>query len=151
MEGGGAATCGFVNLISRQFRMSGKVWGAAGGVLQAAWCPLAPFKRPAPLPDQNYEDAGGQKSDSGVRTYVTHPWATFLAASVPVRRPMTDHTGTTHFLLRQRYQAAFSTDSPTYIYIQMCSWDSRPYIQKIHTKKLHAEKYKRRTVHIQFV
>ena len=49
MEGGGAATCGFVNLISRQFRMSGKVWGAAGGVLQAAWCPLAPFKRPAPL------------------------------------------------------------------------------------------------------
>ena len=29
--------------------------------------------------------------------------------------------------------------------------DSRPYIQKMHTKKLHSEKYKRRTVQIQIV
>ena len=41
------------------------------------------------------------------------------AASVPVRQPETDHVHTTHFLLRQRYQGAFSTDSPTYISIQM--------------------------------
>ena len=43
------------------------------------------------------------------------------ATSVPVRQPETDHVHTTHFLLRQRYQGAFSTDlaqkSRTYIYM----------------------------------
>ena len=34
MEGGGAATCGFANLIGRLLRVSGKVRGVAGGVLQ---------------------------------------------------------------------------------------------------------------------
>ena len=42
MEGWGAATCGFANLIGGQFRVSGKVRGVAGGLLQGAWCPLAP-------------------------------------------------------------------------------------------------------------
>ena len=60
----------------------------------------------------------------GVRTcifYVTHPWATFLAAGVPVRRPMTDHIHTVNFPCRERDQGAFSTDlaqkSRTYIYM----------------------------------
>ena len=60
----------------------------------------------------------------GVRTcifYVAHPWATFLAAGVPVRRPMTDHIHTVNFPCRERYQGAFSTDlaqkSCTYIYM----------------------------------
>ena len=42
MEGVGAATCGFANLIGGQLRVSGKVRGVAGGLLQRAWCPLAP-------------------------------------------------------------------------------------------------------------
>jgi hypothetical protein len=49
MEGGGAATCGFANVIGRQFRMSGKVQGVAGRVLQGDWRPLAPHNPPAPL------------------------------------------------------------------------------------------------------
>ena len=49
MEGGGAATCGFANLIGGQFRVSGKVWGVAGAVLQGAWCLLAPHNPPAPF------------------------------------------------------------------------------------------------------
>ena len=42
MEGVGPATCDFANLIDGQFRVSGKVRGVAGGLLQGAWCPLAP-------------------------------------------------------------------------------------------------------------
>ena len=44
MEGVGAATSGFANLIGTQFSVSGKVRGVAGGLLQGAWCPLAPTR-----------------------------------------------------------------------------------------------------------
>ena len=49
MEGGGAATCGFANLIGGQCCVSGKVRGVAGGVLQGAWCPWTPQNSPAPF------------------------------------------------------------------------------------------------------
>ena len=49
MEGAGAATCGFANLIGRLLRVSGKVRGVAGGVLQGARCPWTPQKSPAPF------------------------------------------------------------------------------------------------------